>query len=55
MCQLCDVSVQTFLERLKNALFYYGSKLGEQLRALPLYVSLCKEHDVDCLSTSVRP
>ncbi|CAL5226001.1 g8804 [Coccomyxa viridis] len=43
----------TFLERLKNAVFYYGTKVGEQWRALPMYLSLGKEHNVDCLSTEV--
>lgn len=47
--------MQTFLERLKNTAFYYGSLLGEQWRALPLYVALGKQHNVDCLSTSVSP
>ncbi len=45
--------LQTFLERLKNAVFYYGTKVGEQWRALPMYISLGKEHNVDCLSTEV--
>jgi hypothetical protein len=45
--------MQTFLERLKNIAFYYGSLLGEQWRALPLYIALGKRHNVDCLSTPV--
>ena len=52
---MCGTVLQTFLERLKNAVFYYGSLLGEQWRALPLYISLGKEHNVDCLSTEVSP
>ena len=47
--------MQTFLERLKNAVFYYGTKVGERWRALPMYISLGKENDVDCLSTEVSP
>ena len=47
--------LQTFLERLKNTAFYYGSLLGERWRALPLYIALGKQHDVDCLSTPVSP
>ena len=46
--------MQTFLERLKNAVFYYGTLVGEQWRALPMYISLGKEHNVDCLSTEVN-
>ena len=47
--------LQTFLERLKNAVFYYGTLVGEQWRALPMYISLGKENNVDCLSTEVSP
>ena len=45
--------MQTFLERLKNAVFYYGTLVGEQWRALPMYISLGKEHNQDCLSKDV--
>ena len=34
-------------------MFYYGTLLGEQWRALPLYTALGKEHNVDCLDPSV--
>ena len=50
----CESPWQTFLDRLKNAVFYYGTLVGEQWRALPMYISLGKEHDVDCLSTEVN-
>jgi glucuronosyltransferase len=38
---------------MKNMLFYYGSLVGEQLRALPLYTRLGRIHGVDCLSLPV--
>ncbi len=32
----CRSVVQTFLERIKNAVFYYGTLMGEEWRALPV-------------------
>ncbi len=45
--------VKRLLEGLKGTVLWGGSLLGEQWRALPLYIALGKRHNVDCLSTPV--